>query len=139
MNLHVCAGNAAESFVISIDDYPPGEYNLTIEAEDIFDQEASEAVTIFLSGKPSRLLYFSGSCLHYLKHCASIGIHVHNIIEKVVWWGGGIIWGYSTLCCYDKEFVHDDIFLAFIALIYSILTSYYFPSSSTRSHMQNHF
>jgi hypothetical protein len=53
VDLNDCTGNAAESFVISVNDYPPGEYNLTIEAEDIFDQEASEAVTIFLSGKPS--------------------------------------------------------------------------------------
>ena len=36
--------------MISIDDYPPGEYNLTIEAEDIFDQGVNETFTIFLSG-----------------------------------------------------------------------------------------
>lgn len=45
-------GNAA-SFVISVNDYPPGDYNLTIEAEDIFDQSVSEVVSIFLPGKPS--------------------------------------------------------------------------------------
>ena len=45
-------GNAA-SLVISVNDYPPGEYNLTIEAVDIFDQTASEVFTIFLPGKLS--------------------------------------------------------------------------------------
>ena len=45
-----CIGNAAGSFVISIDDYPPGEYNLTIEAVDIFDHVANETFTIFLPG-----------------------------------------------------------------------------------------
>lgn len=48
----IITGNAA-SFVISIDDYPPGDYNLTIEAEDVFEQNVSEVLSIFLSGKPS--------------------------------------------------------------------------------------
>ena len=49
-----CAGNAA-SFMISIGEYPPGEYNLTIDAVDIFDQIASEVLTIFLPGKTTCL------------------------------------------------------------------------------------
>lgn len=41
--------------MISIGEYPPGEYNLTIDAVDIFDQIASEVLTIFLPGKTTCL------------------------------------------------------------------------------------
>ena len=51
-SMAACTGIAA-SLVISINDYPPGEYNLTIEAVDIFEQSVSEVISIFLPGKSS--------------------------------------------------------------------------------------
>ena len=40
------------SLTLSVNDYPPGAYNLTIAAEDVFGQSVSEIVSLFLSGKP---------------------------------------------------------------------------------------
>ena len=42
-------GNAS-SFTLSINDFPPGEYNFTIDATDVFEQSVTEVVQIFLSG-----------------------------------------------------------------------------------------
>ena len=35
---------------ISVQDYPPGEYNLTIMATDIFGQSVDERVSLILAG-----------------------------------------------------------------------------------------
>ena len=47
----MCIGNAA-SLVLSVEDYPPGDYNLTIEAVDIFGQIESLFYSFFLPGEP---------------------------------------------------------------------------------------
>lgn len=39
---------------ISVQDYPPGNYNLTIIARDIFNQTVDEDVSFVLAGMPSR-------------------------------------------------------------------------------------
>ena len=46
--IHV-VGNAS-SFILSVEDYPPGDYNLTITATDVFGQTVIEAVELFLPG-----------------------------------------------------------------------------------------
>lgn len=45
----MCIGNVS-SFVLSVEDFPPGDYNLTIMASDIFGQTVTEIVSLFLSG-----------------------------------------------------------------------------------------
>ena len=45
----VCTGNVS-SVAISVQDYPPGEYNLTIMATDIFGQSVDERVSLILAG-----------------------------------------------------------------------------------------
>ena len=45
----MCAGNVS-SVLISVQDYPPGEYNLTIMATDIFGQSVAEDVSLILAG-----------------------------------------------------------------------------------------
>ena len=42
-------GNAS-SFELTVEEYPPGDYNLTITATDIFGQTVTEVVELFLSG-----------------------------------------------------------------------------------------
>ena len=41
------------SVSISVQDYPPGSYNLTIIATDIFNQTVDEGVSFVLAGMPS--------------------------------------------------------------------------------------
>ena len=38
------------SVTISVQDYPPGDYNLTITATDIFNQTVNQDVSFVLSG-----------------------------------------------------------------------------------------
>ena len=42
-------GNVS-SFTLSVGDYPPGDYNLTIAATDVFGNSVTEVVPLFLSG-----------------------------------------------------------------------------------------
>ncbi len=42
-------GNAS-SFTLSVEQYPPGDYNFTIDATDVFGQTATVVVELFLSG-----------------------------------------------------------------------------------------
>ena len=37
--------------MLSINDYPPGVYNLTVVAMDIFGQSVQDVVTLFLPGE----------------------------------------------------------------------------------------
>ena len=41
----------AELFTLSVRDYPPGDYNFTINATDIYGQSVIEVVQFFLSGE----------------------------------------------------------------------------------------
>ena len=43
-------GNAS-SYTLSVFDFPPGDYNVTITATDINGQTVTEVVSLFLSGK----------------------------------------------------------------------------------------
>ena len=49
MWIHLNTGDA-NSIELSVQDYPPGDYNLTIAATDIFGQSVTEVVSLFLSG-----------------------------------------------------------------------------------------
>ena len=40
-----------ESIMLSVEDYLPGDYNLTIEARDSFGRSITEVVTVFISGE----------------------------------------------------------------------------------------
>ena len=55
MTLHHCCntGNAS-SFTLSVANFPPGDYNVTVDAVDIFGQFASAVVELFLSGKSTK-------------------------------------------------------------------------------------
>ena len=48
----MCIGNAA-SLVLSVEDYPPGDYNLTIEVVDVFGQIQFLSYSFFLPGEPA--------------------------------------------------------------------------------------
>ena len=45
----ITIGNAS-SVVFSVGDYLPGDYNLTIDATDVFGQSTTVVVPLFLSG-----------------------------------------------------------------------------------------
>ena len=47
--MYALVGSAA-SLLLTIEDYPPGDYNLTIEATDIYGQSAEFLLTFFLPG-----------------------------------------------------------------------------------------
>ena len=49
--LYCCILGNASSFTLSVDDFPPGDYNFTIDATDVFGQTATAVVELFLSGK----------------------------------------------------------------------------------------
>ena len=42
---------SATSLMLSVEDYPPGDYNLTIEVFDVFGQNADLFLSFFLPGK----------------------------------------------------------------------------------------
>ena len=46
----ICIGNAA-SLMLSVEDYPPGDYNLTIEVIDVFGQIQVRSYSFFLPGE----------------------------------------------------------------------------------------
>ena len=37
--------------MLSVEDYPPGVYNLTIEARDFFGQAVTEVIAVYMSGQ----------------------------------------------------------------------------------------
>ena len=56
-------GNAS-SFILSVTDYVPGTYNITIDATDMYGQTTTEVIPVFLSGLcclDIRTLYSSNS------------------------------------------------------------------------------
>ena len=46
----MCIGNVA-SLMLSVEDYPPGNYNLTIEVVDVFGQIQVRSYSFFLPGE----------------------------------------------------------------------------------------
>ena len=46
----MCIGNAA-SLMLSVEDYPPGDYNLTVEVVDVFGQIQVLSYSFFLPGE----------------------------------------------------------------------------------------
>ena len=48
--IFVISGNAS-SFTLTVADFPPGDYNFTIDAVDVFGQAATVVVELFLAGK----------------------------------------------------------------------------------------
>ena len=49
--MYLYTGNVA-SLRFTVDDYPPGDYNLTIEVVDVFGQIQYLSYSFFLSGEP---------------------------------------------------------------------------------------
>jgi hypothetical protein len=48
--LRYCNIGNASSFTLSVEQFPPGDYNFTIDARDVFGQTATVVVELFLSG-----------------------------------------------------------------------------------------
>ena len=48
--MYISVGNAA-SLRFTVDDYPPGDYNLTIEVIDVFGQIQELSYSFFLPGE----------------------------------------------------------------------------------------
>ena len=79
----------ATSVIISVQDYPPGDYNLTIIATDTLNQTVDERVPLFLAGMPSHcfgitpIFYCEGAIVRrftksYLRTYAHVLTHIHT-------------------------------------------------------------